>query len=168
MVMFSEQLKKDLKNPWLRGILATVAVTVAVNVGFITYAFIFPPNLVVPDYYEQGKRYFHDQILRDKGKAVAWRLQLLAPEKVEVHKAALYRLYVMDHQGKPVRDGSVTLSAYRPDSAEDDFHLTLKRVDAGTFAGSVTFPLAGNWDLMARIDLGDKHFDTAQRIFVQK
>jgi len=166
--MISAQLKQDLKNPWLRGILAVVGVTLVVNFGFISYAFIFPPNLVVKDYYERGKNYFHDEHLRDKAAPTAWRLQLLLPNTLKVNKSGISRLYVMNHQGKPVRSGKVILSAYRPSDASHDFKLELHLTDAGTFSAPVSFPLPGHWDLIARIDAGDKHFDTAQRIFVQR
>jgi len=166
--MLSAQLKQDLKNPWLRAIIATVGVTVAVNIFFISYAFISPPNLVVQDYYEKGKTYFHDESLRREASESAWRLQLLLPDVVKLNAPATCRLYVMDHQGMPMRSGTVILTAYRPDDAAHDFKVELKLMDAGTFAAPVTFSLPGHWDLMARIDADGQHFDTAQRIFVQK
>jgi len=166
--MLSEQLKKDLKNPWLKGILAVVGVTLIVNIGFISYAFIFPPNLVVQDYYERGKNYFHDAQQRHDALASAWRLQLLLPNTVKTNETITSRLYVMDHEGKPVHTGTVLLTAYRPSDASHDFDVELKRTDAGTFVAPISFPLPGHWDLIARIDAGEHHFDTAQRIFVQR
>jgi len=166
--MLSAQIKEDLKNPWLRGILAVVGVTLIVNFGFISYAFIFPPNLVVKDYYERGKNYFHDEHLREQKAPTAWRLQLLLPNTLKVNQSGISRLYVMDHQGKPVHAGHVVLTAYRPSDASHDFNVELHLTDAGTFAAPVSFPLPGHWDLIARIDAGEQHFDTAQRIFVQR
>ncbi len=166
--MISDQLKADLKNPWLKGILAVVGVTLIVNTCFITYAYIFPPNLVVQDYYERGKNYFHDAQARDKTASTAWRLQLLLPNSIKSNEIITSRLYVMDHEGKPIRSGIVLLSAYRPSDASHDFTVELKRTDAGTFTAPISFPLPGHWDLIARIDAGDHHFDTAQRIFVQR
>jgi nitrogen fixation protein FixH len=46
--------------------------------------------------------------------------------------------------------------------------VELQLTDAGTFAAPVSFPLPGHWDLIARIDAGEHHFDIAQRIFVQR
>jgi len=74
----------------------------------------------------------------------------------------------MDHQGNPVRSGIVHVSAYRPNDASYDFSIELKAVDIGTFAAPISFPLPGNWDLMARIDADGQRFDSAQRIFVGK
>lgn len=166
--MLSAQLKQDLKNPWLRTILGIVAVVVTVNIVFIAWAFISPPNLVVKDYYERGKNYFHDEDMRKQAQASAWRLQLLLPDKLETGRQATCRLYVMDHEGRPVNSGTVHLSAYRPSDARYDFSIELKSVDTGTFAAPVSFPLPGNWDLIARIDAGEQQFDTARRIFVGK
>jgi len=166
--MLSAQVKQDLKNPWLKGILAVVGVTLVVNIGFISYAFIFPPNLVVQDYYERGKNYFHDERVREEAAATAWRLQLLLPNSLKVNKTDISRLYVMDHQGKPIHAGKVILSAYRPSDASHDFDVELKLTDDGTYTAPVSFPLPGHWDLIARIDVNGQHFDTAQRIFVQK
>jgi len=166
--MLSVQLKEDLKNPWLRAILAVIGVTLIVNFAFIAYAYISPPNLVVKDYYERGKSYFHDEHLREAAAATAWRLQLLLPNSLKVGQADRCLLYVMDHEGNPIRSGRVILKAYRPSDARHDFSVTLPLTDAGTFAAAVTFPLPGHWDLIARIDAEGQHFDTAQRIFVQK
>jgi len=166
--MLSEQLKMDLKNPWLKGILAVVGVTLVVNICFITYAFVFPPNLVVKDYYERGKNYFHAAQQRDQAAPTAWRLQLLLPNTIKLNQRITSRLYVMNHEGQPVHAGAVMLTAYRPSDASRDFTITMPLTDIGTFAASLSFPLPGHWDLIARIDAGDHHFDTAQRIFVQR
>jgi len=166
--MLSPQLRQDLKNPWLRTILGIVSVVVAVNIVFIAWAFISPPNLVVKDYYERGKNYFHDKDLRQQAEAAAWRLQLLLPDDLQPNTPITCRLYVVDHQGQPVSSGSVHVSAYRPNDADYDFSVELKVVDPGSFAAPISFPLPGNWDLIARIDAGKQQFDTAQRIFVGK
>lgn len=162
----SPKLKQDLKNPWLRGILAIVAVTVTVNAVYIVYSFRSPPNLVVDNYYEQGKEYFHAE--RERGQTANWRLALLPPEAPKAGVDQTYRLYVMDQTGTPVTDANVTLMAYRPSDAAYDFSSPLAHVDTGTFAGQARFPLPGNWDLIAQVESGGKQFDVAQRVFVQK
>ncbi len=162
----SPKLRQDLKNPWLRGILAAVAVTVTVNAGYIVYSLNAPPNLVVDNYYERGKQYFHEEHIRQQ--AAAWRLQLLPPEVPTVDQDQTYRLYVMDEKGTPVSDGKVTLMAFRPSDAEYDFTRPLAFADTGTFAGTARFPLPGSWDLIAKVESGGGSFDVAQRIFVHK
>jgi len=166
--MLSDKLKQDLQNPWMRTILAIIGTTVVVNIAFITYAFVSPPNLVVQDYYERGKNYFHDENIRKQHLPTAWRLQLMLPDKLHMQTPETCRLFVMDHDGKPVDKGTVTLQAYHSSNSSHDFKLSLKHVDTGTFAAPINFPFPGKWDLIARIDNADRHFDTATRIFVAK
>ncbi|MDQ6964682.1 MAG: FixH family protein [Mariprofundales bacterium] len=166
--MISEQLKHDLTNPWLRTILTIVGVTLTVNFIFIAYAYISPPNLVVKNYYERGKSYFHERHLRDVAAPTAWRLQLLTPKSIRAGRSSTIRLYVMDHQGAAISSGRVILHAYRPDDTDRDFTTTMQLKDRGTFAAPVIFPLPGHWDLIATIAANGHNFDTAQRIFVQR
>ena len=162
----SVQLKNDLKNPWLRSILGIVAVTVTVNLLFVFYAYWSPPQLVAKDYYQKGQDYFHQDVLREKQAADAWRLQLLLAPELTANRPQALRLYVMDHQGIPLQNGEVTLYAYRPNSAKDDFKRELKPVDRGTYAAEVSFPLPGKWDLIAQVRADGRKFDVAQRIDV--
>jgi nitrogen fixation protein FixH len=164
----SAQLKNDLKNPWLRGILGVVAVTVGVNLAYILYAFWSPPNLVAKDYYERGQNYFHEEIKREQEAGDAWRLQLLAPDKPKMNLEQDYRLYVMDHEGRAVNSGKAVLFAYRPDDSRRDFRQELHYADTGTYAATLRFPLPGKWDLIAQIRSGEQKFDVAQRINVEK
>jgi nitrogen fixation protein FixH len=164
----SLQLKDDLKNPWLRTILAGVALTVTANVVFVLYAFSSPPQLVTQDYYAKGQKYFHEEIKREAQAASAWRLQLLVPPVLTVSQSQTLRLYVMDHQGNPLKTGKAMLYAYRPNNANADFSQELKLVDNGTFAADIAFPLPGKWDLIAQIKSDEQKYDAAQRINVQR
>ena len=164
----SAQLKNDLKSPWLRGILAVVGVTVSVNLAYIIYAFWSPPNLVAKDYYERGQNYFHEEIKREQETREAWRLQLLVPPQLRTGQAQTMRLYVMDHQGKPLQSGQAVLFAYRPNSEASDFKQELQYADPGTFSATLSFPLPGKWDLIAQIRSGEQKYDVAQRINVEK
>lgn len=164
----SMQLKNDLKNPWLRTIIAAVAVTVSINVAFVFFAFSSPPQLVSKDYYAKGQKYFHEEIKREQQAVSAWRLQLLAPPVLAVNQSQILRLYVMDHQGNPMNTGKAMLYAYRPDNVKADFSQELKLVDNGTFAADIAFPLPGKWDLIAQIKSDEQKYDVAQRINVQR
>ncbi len=166
--MISEQIRDDLRSPWLRSILAVVGVTVLVNIGFISYAFISPPNLVAQDYYERGKNYFHDKAARKQASNQAWRMHLLLPSTMTVNTPVKGRFYVVDHDNKTVNDGQVVLTAYRPSNAEHDFRIHMRQQDKGTFVATFSFPYPGNWDLIARIDANGETFDVAERVFVEK
>jgi len=161
----SAKLKQDLKNPWLRTILALVATAVSVNIAFVVYAMMVPPNLVVDDYYEKGKSHFHNERQRE---ASVWRLQLLPPETPTVDTPQPYRLYVMDQSGQPVNRGQVTLFSFRPSDTAQDFTRVLNHTDTGTFVADITFPLPGTWDLIAQVETDGQSHDIAQRIVVQR
>jgi nitrogen fixation protein FixH len=164
----SLQLKNDLRSPWLRAILASVALVVCVNVAFIANAYNSAPQLVAKDYYQKGQNYFHEEIKREQQAASAWRLHLLVPPGLAVNQQQTMRLYVMDHQGNPLKTGVAMLYAYRPSDASADFSIPLKLVDSGTFAADISFPLPGKWDLIAQIKTDDQKYDVAQRIKVRK
>lgn len=164
----SLQLKNDLRSPWLRAILASVALVVCVNLAFIINAYNSAPQLVAKDYYQKGQNYFHEEIKREQQAASAWRLHLLVPPGLAVNQQQTMRLYVMDHQGNPLKTGVAMLYAYRPSDASADFSIPLKLVDNGTFAADISFPLPGKWDLIAQIKTDDQKYDVAQRIKVRK
>jgi nitrogen fixation protein FixH len=164
----SLQLKNDLKSPWLRAILAGVALMVCVNMAFIISAYKSAPQLVSKDYYQKGQDHFNVEIKREQQAASAWRLQLLVPPALAVNQSQTLRLYVMDHQGNPLKTGKAMLYAYRPDNANADFSQELKLVDNGTFAADIAFPLPGKWDLIAQIKSDEQKYDVAQRIDVRR
>lgn len=164
--MAEAQWKEDLKHPWLRGILAIIGVTLVVNIGFISMAFIDKPNLVVKDYYEKGQEYFHAEAVRNEAEHLGFRLHLLPPASPKLNVGQTYRLYVVDHDGKPWNSGEGTLFAYRPNDSSKDFRIVLPKADVGTFAANVTFSQPGNWDLIAQITVEGRKLDIAQRIFV--
>jgi len=166
--MTEAQWKQDLKHPWLRGVLAIVGVAVAMNVVMISMAFWESPNLVVKDYYEKGQEYFHAEAARDEAQHLGFRLHLMPPAKPALNKPQTYRLYVVDHDGKPWNVGEGILFAYRPSDSHRDFRLPLTKADAGTFAAEVSFPLPGTWDLIAQISVDNRKLDVAQRIFVSE
>ncbi len=166
--MSSRTIREDLRSPWLRAIVGIVAVAVSVNMGFVVYAFLSPPNLVVADYYERGKNYFHEQAIRDRAAATAWRLELSLPDRIAVGETITGRLHVVDHRNRPVSQGRVEIAAYRPSDARQDFKIVLSPDAAGLFSGRLRFPLPGSWDLIARIEAFGEQYDIAQRVFVEK
>lgn len=159
-------LKDDFRNPWFLGILGLIGVALAGTIWMAMIAGATSPGLVTEDYYEKGKNYFHEAPARQN--APAWRLSLLAPAQTKSGQPQVYRLYVIDEQGKPMRNGSATLYAYRPSDAGADFSVPMQLSDAGTFTASTTFPLPGTWDLIAQIESQGKKHDIAQRLFIRE
>lgn len=162
--MSEDYLKEDFKNPWFLAVLGLIGVALAGTIWMAVIAGSTSPGLVSEDYYEKGKNYFHE--VPKEATAPAWRLNLLVPPMPKVNEAQNYRLYVIDEAGKPVSTGEMTLYAYRPSDAKADFSVKMVKSDAGTFVASMTFPLAGTWDLIAQVNASGKSMTLAQRVFV--
>lgn len=160
-------LKDDFKNPWFLGMLALIGTALAGTIWMAMIAGATSPGLVSENYYEKGKNYFHQAPGEVQG-GPQWRLKLLAPEVTRVGQPQTYRLYAINEQGKPVREGTATLYAYRPSDAKADFTIPMQLDDAGTFSAAATFPLPGTWDLIAQVDSEGKQVDIAQRLFIQE
>jgi nitrogen fixation protein FixH len=98
--------------------------------------------------------------------ALAWRTDVVLPEPMVVGMPGLVRLIVQDKSDAAVAHGKVTVTAYRPSDASADFTVQLDEGSAGEYAGSIRFPLKGNWELTFRIERGDDVFDVTRKIQV--
>jgi nitrogen fixation protein FixH len=158
--------KEDFSNPWFLSVLALIVTALGATISMIMIAYSASPDLVNKDYYEKGKNYFKAEARRQQDGKPLWRLNLMPPKHPVVAKAQLYRLFVINPDGKPVREGKSELFVYRPNDVARDFQISMKQVDVGTFLAEITFPLPGNWDLIGQIEHDGQSFNVAQRIFV--
>jgi hypothetical protein len=158
--------KEDFTNPWFLSVLALIGTALVATISMVMIAFSASPELVNKDYYEKGNNYFEAEARRQQDGNTLWRLNLMPPKQPVVAKAQLYRLFVINPDGKPVREGKAELFAYRPNDAAKDFQVFMKQEDIGTFLAKITFPLPGNWDLIGQIEKNGQKIDVAQRIFV--
>lgn len=156
---YSQDNPKALKNPWVLGWLTLIGVVLAVNIGFISLAFITNPGLVDKDYYENAEDYEENLIkYRTARAALGWTYQAAYPQNPVVNKDALYRLTVVDKAGLPLTAANIKLAAYRPSDASADFEITLAEVDAGIYESNITYPLKGIWEITTLIEReGDKY-----------
>lgn len=160
----SQDNPKALKNPWVLGWIALVAVVLAVNIGFISLAFITNPGLVDKDYYEKSQDFEENLIkYRNARTALGWTYQTDFPQSPVMNQRALYRLSVVDKAGMPLTAASVTVNAYRPSDASADFTMTLSEVGAGIYEGYISYPLKGIWDITVNIIRDEDKFDFTRR-----
>lgn len=159
-------LKEDFRNPWFLSVLALIGASLVATISMIVIAFSASPELVNKDYYEKGSNYFEAEARRQQDGKSNWRLELMPPAKPVVATAQPYRLFAISPDGKPVREGTAELFAYRTNDASKDFQISMQQEDIGTFRAEITFPLPGNWDLIGQIENNGQKIDVAQRIFV--
>jgi len=148
-----------MKNPWVLGWILLVAVVFAVNIVFISLAFITSPGLVDQNYYEKAQDYEENLLkYRAARAALGWTYQANFPEKPVLGKKVLYRLTIVDKVGQPLTAARIHFSAYRPSDAAADFKNALSEVGAGIYEGYITYPLKGRWEITLDIEHEEKHF----------
>ena len=157
-----------LKSPWIRGLIAMMAVIFAANVTMITLAFKSSPGLVVDDYYEKGKNYNKSLEKMAAQKKLGWDARLLLPEKIEVGEKSNYGLIVLDRYKSALSLDKVEIYVFRPSDVKADFSTQMKLNGEGQYAADLMFPLPGVWDLIVNIIKDNDQFEITKRIFVSK
>lgn len=155
------------RNPWVIGWMALVAVVLMVNVTMVTLAFVTSPGLVVDDYYERGQAM--ERTIRSRAAATpGWLLSADIPADLRVARPATLRFFIVDQAGQPVTPDAVTLFAYRPADAGQDFSRPMTRDASGRYRVELRFPLPGLWDVLIAVREGDSevHFD--QRLMIAR
>ncbi len=160
----SQDNPKALRNPWVLGWLALVVVVLAVNIGFISLAFITNPGLVDKNYYEKSQDFEENLVkYREARSALGWTYQADFPQNPVMNQPHLYRLSVVDKAGLPLTAAKVSLNAYRPSDANADFQSSLNEVGAGIYEGYINYPLKGIWEITINISREDDVYDFTRR-----
>jgi nitrogen fixation protein FixH len=163
----SQSSKRALRNPWVLGWLALVAVVLGVNIFMITMAFVTNPGLVSKDYYEKGRDYERTVQQRIAARnALAWDLSLQTPERIVLQRPAAFRITAADKVGLPLVGADVTVRAFRPSDANADFSMPLAEVTGGQYVGDLVFPLKGVWDVIVEVRQGEHNYEIARRVSV--
>lgn len=156
-------LREDVRNPWFLGVVGLVAAALIGTIWMSVLAFSSSPQLVVENYYETGKNYFHK---RPDDPATAWRMNLMPPAGAKVTVSQSYYLYAISHDGEPLAGGKAKLFAYRPDDGSADFSVPMRQLDPGQFVAEVAFPLPGTWDLIGQVEANGESHDVSLRVFI--
>ncbi|MDT8316968.1 MAG: FixH family protein [bacterium] len=157
-----------LKSPWIRGLIAMMAIIVTVNIIMITVAFKTSPGLVVDDYYEKGKNYNKSLEKMAAQKALGWDAHLSSPEKIEVAEKTGFGLTIIDRSKSPLSVDKVEVFAFRPSDAAADFSAQMILKAEGEYGGDLLFPLPGVWDLIVNVVKADDQFEITKRVFISK
>lgn len=163
---FSQSNRRAMRNPWVIGWLALVAVVLSVNIFMISMAFWTSPGLVIEDYYEQGQDYERTINSRIAARhALGWDLNLEIDKPV-LNSPALFRISAADKVGQPLTGAVVAIRAYRPSDAAADFEAKLHEALPGQYSGQISFPLKGIWDVQVAIVHGEDRYEASRRITV--
>ena len=166
---YSQSNPQALRNPWVLGWIALVVVFIGVNALFFVLAVASSPGLVVDNYYEQGRKYEQNALsVLAARAALQWETRLEVPRDVRVDENVVVRFSAVDLRGVPIQNAEVRMIAYRPSDANADLLAQLAPVAPGQYQTDVSLPLPGVWDLNVTVQRGEDHFETTQRIAVQR
>lgn len=153
------------KNPTLLVWGVLLAAFFVANGVFIYLATQSNPGLVVDNYYERGQDYEKNMLKRMASKP-DWQLSLVRPDTLKLGQAATFELTALSGNGEVLNPEKVTVFAYRPTDAKFDFSVPMAELQSGVFRGEVSFPLAGNWDLLVTVEKAGVEHSVAERVRV--
>ncbi|ADE10658.1 FixH family protein [Sideroxydans lithotrophicus] len=157
--MISQHNKTGLRNPWVWGMLALIAIVLSVNATFVWFATKDTRSTLVERDYKTKDRKSNEELLSElrTQHALSWQTEIKRPEAVVMGTPASYEIGVADRAGKPV-SGVMEVVAYRASDASKDFTTTFNEVAPGRYRGYINFPLKGYWELHIRIQRGEDRF----------
>lgn len=157
--MISQSNKSGLRNPWVWGMLALIAVVLSVNATFIWFATKNTRSALVDRDYKTKDRRSNESMLSElrQQHVLSWQTEIKRPEAVMAGIPAAYEIGVKDRDGKPV-SGVMEVVAYRPSDASKDFSTTFTEVAPGRYQGYINFTLKGYWELHIRTRRGEEQF----------
>lgn len=162
----SQSNKEALKNPWVLGMLVFLFIFLTANAVFIYLAFSSPPNLVVKDFYERGKRYEDTQKRIEHEKSLGWTGVLMVPSNTRVNQLQSYEALIHGKNSTGLELDSVVLHAYRPSDARADFSVEMTKTKTGVYTADVSFNLPGIWDVIVEAKQGEQDFLITKRVSI--
>jgi nitrogen fixation protein FixH len=154
------------RSPWVLAALIMFVTVVSVNLTFIILSSSTNPGLVTEEYLKYGMQQNEFEIQSREQIARGWEIDLKLPQSAT--QLIPYEVVVdaRNKDGSPLTGAKVELACYRPSDAKQDisFDLTERAVKPGEYAGMVTLPLAGVWDInMLFVKDGQRHLK-AERV----
>ena len=149
--------------PWLFP--AAMLPMFAANAALVYLALQSKPALVDDHPFEDGRTYNREIAAAAAQQTLGWVAQFEGPHAAGSVSPVVLRLF--DRDGVPLGGLAVELRVWRPVGALSDIRLPLRETSPGRYVGSVTLPLAGQWqfDLVAR--RGGDEFVYARRVVVR-
>ncbi len=153
--------------PWI--FVAAMVVVIAVNALMATLAVRTFPGLQTEDAYNKGLRY-NDTLAAGREQAKrGWRMDIEITPKAHAADAAReaeVKLAFVDRDGQPLDRLNVEAAMIRPAAGGFDRTLNLDHRGSGVYVGTVTLPLAGQWDAHVTARRDTDTFEATRRLFI--
>lgn len=180
--MFSQKNKQGWRNPWVFLLVFLVLSGVLVNAKMLWNMLNHPMRLLDEHYTVKDHNRYDAKWLQQQAErsTLGWSAKLHSPQRLANDSQASpdaarfiitatpaeFQLDLNDKDGKQVRNAQVQVEAQSPGDATTDFKVTLHETGSGLYQGELSFPKAGNWDLLFHAELDGRQFDMEQRVFV--
>ncbi|MBI5891169.1 MAG: FixH family protein [Nitrosomonadales bacterium] len=157
--MISQSNKSGLRNPWVLGMMALIAVVLSVNATFIWFATKETRSTLVERDYKTKDRKSNEEVLSElrTQQALSWQTEIKKPAAIVMGTPTSYEIGIKDRDGAPV-SGALEVVAYRASDASKDFATSFREVAPGRYQGYINFPLKGYWELHIRVQRGEEKF----------
>jgi len=180
--MISQKNKKGWRNPWVFGLAAVVLSGVLINARMLWNVIHNPVRLLDENYSVKAHNQYDAKWVQQQAErsTLGWQVRLHSPQRLQndplaaesaarfilTESPTLFKLELNDRDGKPVQGGQVAINAQWPGSSSLDIGVTLHETAPGRYEGTMTFPRAGNWDILIKAMHNDSQFEMEQKVFV--
>jgi nitrogen fixation protein FixH len=155
------------KSPWLLGWLFLVLMAMAGTINMVIQANQGFPGLVVDDFYERSQDY-EENIVSKIENNERWKTAFTLQE-IKLDTPSQIKFTITDKQGQAAKVDKITLFAYRPADAKQDFSVPMALIkdSKDRYQADITFNRKGKWDLLASVIIAGIEVNYAQKIFVK-
>ncbi|CDH44958.1 MAG: FixH family protein [Candidatus Competibacteraceae bacterium] len=105
----------------------------------------------------QKKEALYNEYLQqvERQRERGWQVQKGWLHEPVVNEAVVFRVAVQTREGEPVSGATVAGQFLRPSSSQQDIAFALVESTPGVYEKELKLPLAGNWNLVLRIQKGE-------------
>ena len=124
-------------------------------VVLVTFGFYIPPGVISHDFHKKEALYneYLQQVQRQRERG--WQVQKGWLREAVVNEPAVFRVAVLTRNGEAVSGATVAGKFLRPSSRQQDIAFDLIERTAGIYEAELKLPLAGQWNLVLRIQKGE-------------
>lgn len=149
--------------PW--AFVAFFGVVLAVNATMIVIALTTWPGLETKDAYQRGLAYNRTIEAAADQAALGWRVDLTFEQTGQ--RRGVVRLDLADRLGNLLQRAEVRAAFVRPTEDGHDVIVDLPHHQGGRYLAEVELPLAGQWEVRARVVERGQEYRLRERIHLQ-
>lgn len=175
------QNNKGWLNPWVFALAAILMVALVKNANVVWDSFQHPVRMLDESYSVKSRKEEAKWVQQQAERtSLGWQARLHSAQQLKndsmatpsaarfilTANPALFQFELNDRDGKPLQGAKVGIDAQWPGGKSFDVNGALHESAPGHYEGSLTFPRAGNWDLVIKAEHNNSLFNLEQKVFV--